>query len=146
LQLARRQFHFGQNRLSHIAANLGVRMGQAHRALNDVYMTAEVLKRMARQLAAQRIETVGDLLMAQGGPIYLPAPPHVNLPPPLDEAMANGRSLRILYLGEGGETRRIIRPHYPAEHEGVVYLVAFCHLRQDTRTFRLDRIFSAELL
>lgn len=146
LQLARRHFHFGRNSLAHIATNLGVRMGRAHRALNDVYMTAEVLKRMARILAAQRLETVGDLLYAQGGPIYTPAPPHVFLPPPLDEAMAAGRSLRILYLGESGETKRVIRPHYPAEHEGVTYLVAFCHLRQDIRTFRLDRIFSAELL
>lgn len=146
LQLARRHFHFGRNSLSYIATNLGVRMGRAHRALNDVYMTAEVLKRMARQLAGQRLETVGDLLFAQGGPIHLPPPPHVYLPPPLDEAMAAGRSLKILYLGEAGETKRVIRPHYAAEHEGVAYLIAFCHLRQDIRTFRLDRVFSAELL
>lgn len=146
LQLARRHFHFGRNSLAHIAKNLGVRMGRAHRALNDVYMTAEVLKRMVRVLAGQRLETVGDLMYAQGGPIHVPAPPHVYLPPPLDEAMAAGRSLKILYLGEAGETRRVIRPHYAAEHEGVAYLIAFCHLRQDIRTFRLDRIFSAELL
>jgi len=61
-------------------------------------------------------------------------------------ALGNGRQLRILYLSESGETERTITPLYPSEHRGVGYLVAYCHLRQEQRTFRLDRIFSAELI
>ena len=145
LLLARRHFHFGRNNLSHIARHLGVRMGRAHRALNDVYMTAEILKRMVRQLEQRRLETVGDLLHAQGGTIYAPFFAG-HLPDVLAEALGNGRNLRLLYLGQHGESNRVVTPLYPSQHNGVGYLVAFCHQVQDQRTFRLDRIFSAELL
>jgi len=146
LQLARRHFHFGRNGLSHIARHLGVRMGQAHRALSDVYMTAEILKRMVHTLQQRRLETVNDLLHAQGLPIYVPPPVRLNLPPIVNDALANGRNLRILYLGQNGESNREITPLYPSRHNGETYLIAYCHQARDQRTFRLDRIFSAELL
>ncbi len=146
LLLARRHFYFGRNNLGHIAQKLGVRRGRAHRALNDVYMTAEILKRMVRELEKRKIETVGDLLYAQGEPIYTPPPPNLFLPEPVMVALGNGRQLRILYLGEDGETERTITPLYPSDHRGVGYLVADCYLRHDRRTFRLDRIFSAEVI
>ena len=146
LLLARQHFYFGRNNLGHIARKLGVRMGKAHRALNDVYMTAEILKRMTRQLTKQRLETVGDLLHAQGEPVFTPAPPDLPLPEPIAEALANGRQLRILYLNQSGESERTITPRYLSQHRGTGYLIAHCHLRNDQRTFRLDRIFSAKLL
>ncbi len=146
LQLARRHFHFGRNNLSHIAHHLGVRMGQAHRALGDVYMTAEILKRMVRMLQQRRLETVNDLFYAQGASIYAPSPTRLNLPPAVNDALTNGRNLRILYLGQNGESNREITPLYPSQHRGETYLIAYCHQAQDQRTFRLDRIFSAELL
>ncbi|MBK8904651.1 MAG: WYL domain-containing protein [Anaerolineaceae bacterium] len=145
LQLARRHFHFGRNNLGHIAAHLGVRMGRAHRALNDVYMTAEILKRMVRTLGQRRLETVSDLLHAQGAPIYARAIVP-QLPDVVAAALADGRNLRILYLGQNGESTREITPLYPSQHRNVTYLVAYCHQAHDQRTFRLDRIFSAELM
>jgi len=142
LTLARNFFYFGSNSLSNVALKLGVRMGHAHRALADVYMTAEILKRMVRDLdKKQRLETVGDLLHAQGGPIYTPPPPQVFLPAILQDALRNGRNLHILYATPNrGESRREITPLYPTESNGVAYLVAYCHLRHEQRTFRLDRI------
>lgn len=147
LTLARNCFYFGQNKLGHIAHRLGVRMGQAHRALGDVYMTVEVLKRMVQELQKQRLVTVGDLLHAQGGPIYAPSPPQVYLPPPIAEALQYGRDLHILYISPGsGESDRRITPMYPTVQDGTPYLVAYCHVRQEQRTFRLDRIFSARVV
>ncbi|WP_420628674.1 exonuclease domain-containing protein [Candidatus Leptofilum sp.] len=145
LLLARQYFHFGRNNLSHIARQLGVRMGQAHRALSDVYMTAEILKRMVRTLAQRRLETVDDLLYAQGSPIYAPSFA-AQLPNVISEALVNGRNLRLLYLGKSGESNRVVTPLYPSQHRGVEYLIAYCHQAEDQRTFRLDRIFSAELV
>jgi DNA polymerase III epsilon subunit len=146
LLLARQHFYFGRNNLSHIARQLNIRMGRAHRALNDVYMTAEIFKRMMQKLADQKIVTVGDVLHAQGGAIFTPRNPTVNLPPLIANAMENGRSLQILYVSPSGETRRTITPKYITESKGFIYLVAYCHTREDQRTFRLDRIFSAEPL
>lgn len=146
LRLARRHFHFGRNNLSHIARHLGVRMGRAHRALSDVHMTAEILKRMVHRLGQRRLESVADLLHAQGGAVFAPSPLQLTLPNELREALANGRNLRILYLGQNGESNREITPLYPGQHRGNLYLIAYCHQAQDQRTFRLDRIYSAELL
>lgn len=140
LQLARRHFYFGRNNLGHVARQLGVRVGRAHRALTDVYTTAEVLKRMAHELGQQRLRTVGDLLHAQGGPIYTPRPPQFVLPESMSEAIKQHRQLNIVYLGQPERTIRTITPLYPTQYEGVTYLVAFCHLRQAQRTFRLDQI------
>jgi len=93
LQLARRHFYFGRNSLSHIAKRLGIRFGRAHRALNDVYVTAEVFKRMVRELNRDRFFSVGDFLHAQGGAIFTPPPPQVSLAQPLNEALIEGKAL-----------------------------------------------------
>ncbi|MCO5195894.1 MAG: exonuclease domain-containing protein [Anaerolineae bacterium] len=146
LLLARNHFYFGRNSLGHIAAQLGVRRGTAHRALNDVYMTAEVLKRMTRQLGKKGMKTVGDILHAQGEAIYTPPVVPIPLPAPLDEAIAENRQAIILYMSRDGVTERVISPRYAAHHRGHDYLIAHCHLRDDQRSFRLDRILSAKLV
>jgi DNA polymerase-3 subunit epsilon len=144
LLLARNLFHFGGNSLGHIARVLGLRSGRAHRALNDVYVTAEVLKRMASEMASMNLVTIADLVEAQGGPIYTPAPPSVTLPPPLSIALDRGRPLRIVYAGPQGQTERIIEPLYSTSRGGQDYLIAYCRLRRDQRTFRVDRIVEAQ--
>lgn len=146
LELARSHFHFGRNNLGEVARRLGVQVGVTHRALSDVYTTAEILKRMLARLDKRRAGTVQDLLYAQGGPIYTPALPEVALPVPIEEALRNGRQLRIFYSSQRGDGDRLITPLYPTQHKGNAYLVAHCHLRQDQRTFRLDRIFSAKVV
>ncbi|MCP5099626.1 MAG: 3'-5' exonuclease [Chloroflexi bacterium] len=93
LTLARNYFHFGRNNLTHIARQLGVRMGTAHRALSDVYMTADILKQMVHQLQKQRMHTVGDLLHAQGSAITMPLLDTVPLPVLLRDAIANRHRL-----------------------------------------------------
>jgi DNA polymerase-3 subunit epsilon len=147
LQLARRHFYFGRNHLGHVARRFGIGTGRAHRALSDVHTTTAVLKRMVHELNEQGLETVGDFLQAQGEPIYTPPPPDLfRLPPAIADALATGHRLRIHYQSKSSQTERIITPHYPAQHRGTTYLIAYCHLRRDQRTFRLDRILSAESL
>ena len=144
LQLAREHFYFGRNSLGNVARMLGVRTGRAHRALNDANTTAEVLKRMIHELEELQLETVGDYMHAQGGAIYTPPQPKVRLPPSLVDVLTGNRPIRIRYKSVSGETERIIRPLYLTEREGISYLIAHCHLRAAQRTFRIDRILSAE--
>ncbi len=146
LRLARQHFHFGRNNLGHVARQLGVRMGQAHRALSDVHMTAEVLKRMTHQLARRRLQTVGDLLHAQGGAVYTPPISAPALPSQIQQAIEQAVALRIRYQSGRSNTQRIVTPRYATRHRGKNYLVAYCHLRHDQRTFRLDRILQAEII
>lgn len=146
LELARSHFNFGRNNLGEVARRLNVPVSVSHRALNDVYTTAEILKKMIGRLDKRRAGTVDDLLYAQGHPIYAPTLPDVVLPGAIEEALQNGRPLRILYRNGGRDTDRTITPLYPTQHNGTIYLVAHCHLRQDQRTFRLDRIAAAKVV
>ena len=148
LRLVRNHFHLGRNGLANVAQQFGVPVTRSHRALNDVITTAEVLWRMTRQLEERfNFKTVGDLIHAQGEMIYAPPPFDVNLPPILEEAIAHQQDVEILYLGKNkAESERIISPKYATHHRGTAYITAFCHLRQEIRTFRVDRIFSAKLV
>lgn len=148
LQLARRLFTFNRNSLGHVAQILGVRTGRAHRALNDVYTTIGILKRMSREFHNWRLHTVGDVLHAQGGPIYVSQQSQLQqqLPPALAEALSRRCSVLIRYQSSSSETERVINPLYATEQNGSTYVVAFCQLRQDKRTFRLDRIVRARLV
>lgn len=144
LKLARNNFHFHKNNLAYLAFQLGAKVGQAHRALNDVYMTAEVLRRMSQKLQKEQgLQTVGDYLLAQGQTIYTPPPPDIDLPAILAQAVTHRQAIHITYLNEE-RTERVISPHYAHSYKGIAYLIGYCHLRQEQRAFRVDRIFSAE--
>jgi DNA polymerase-3 subunit epsilon len=144
LQLARRRFNFWRNNLGQVARALGVRTGRAHRAMNDVWVTSQVFQRMLKDLHHWGIHTVGDLMHAQGGTIYFPPPPPIELPSPLAEAVHNRTPIGIRYLDDNDNTtERVIEPYYLSSHRDYDYLVAFCRLRNAQRTFRLDRILAA---
>jgi len=146
LLLARTSFHFGRNNLEYIAQLLGVRKNRAHRALNDVYTTAEVFKRMAAELKKQRIETIDELLRAQGGAKYASVPSITELPVKIEHALDTQQSLSIVYRSERKESQRVITPYYPTQHHGITYLIAHCHISDEQRTFRIDRIFDMEIV
>lgn len=59
-------------------------------------------------------------------------------------ALRTGTNARILYVDGNGQTseRTITIGHRFTSGRGVTYLVAYCHLRGEQRTFRLDRVLS----
>ena len=73
---------------------------------------------------------------------------------PLDEgvraavtsAVQDGRSLSLRYAGATRDTitERVVEPVALQEYAGHEYLTAYCHRAGAQRTFRLDRIMSAE--
>lgn len=145
-KLARQYFSFGRNNLAYIAHSLGIRVGQTHRALSDVLLTWRVFERMALELEKKyKFKTVGDLLFAQGESIYTPPVIDIELPDLLAEGLSKKEDLIIRYYGEKEITRRRITPLYATRHEADTYFIAFCHLRQEQRTFRVERILSAEV-
>lgn len=76
----------------------------------------------------------------------LPSPGTEHLPL-CGRAVAERRVLRLRYNAFGnGETNRDVEPLGAILQEHFWYLVAWCRLRRDYRTFRLDRVRSAKLL
>ncbi|GAA1535317.1 WYL domain-containing protein [Nocardioides humi] len=66
----------------------------------------------------------------------------------VDEAVASGRQLRLLYFvpSRDEESERVVDPYGVVAHGVFSYLDAFCHRAGGDRLFRLDRITKAELL
>lgn len=60
-------------------------------------------------------------------------------------AQARRRVFMRYHSGQGTETERDFDPYGLAFHRGSWYVVGFCHLRDDLRSFRLDRIVGVEL-
>lgn len=61
-----------------------------------------------------------------------------------ERAVNDSLSLEIDYLSRGGEhSRRIIDPHVMILKQNVWYVYAFCHTKQEFRTFKIARIKKA---
>jgi len=56
LKIAREHFDFGSNGLQSIAQSLGIEVKEAHRALDDVFTTREILKHFFRELRSSEIK------------------------------------------------------------------------------------------
>ncbi len=142
LALARRWLQLPRNSLIFVARALGIPVHEAHSALGDARITGRVLNVLIRGLSSRGLTTLGDLISAQGGPIHWPSNQWGNLPPALREALQSRRRLWLRYMNEsGGFTERWVEPLDVSES----YLIAYCHLRQAQRTFRLDRILEMRL-
>lgn len=63
----------------------------------------------------------------------------------LNKAINEGNSVVIEYINpENIKTCRIISPHSMYVRDSHKYVVGFCHLRNDKRTFRISRIHSIQ--
>lgn len=86
-------------------------------------------------------------VQAVEGALILDLPPSVGGPAgetivALSTAAQLGRQIWLRYRSgsSGAETERIIDPYGMVYREGRWYAVGYCHLRQDLRVFRLDRV------
>ena len=61
-----------------------------------------------------------------------------------EQAVNEHKSLLIDYISRGGEhSKRVIDPHVLIFKQNVWYVYAFCHTKQDFRTFKIGRIKNA---
>jgi proteasome accessory factor C len=102
--------------------------------------------------------TLGKLEAAAGDGAVLAAQIDVRLPRRqarirelselLDDAVERRRQVRLEYYvpTRDESTERVVDPLRVTSRDGNTYLDAYCHLAEDQRLFRLDRISSAEVL
>lgn len=145
LTLLRRHFRFRSNALQRVADDLQIDRTGSHRALADVLTTREIFQYILDEL---RPATLRQLLQMQGGTIVWEGTPgsDVPLPPTLEEALRSSRKLFLRYVDERGtRTDRWVSPIRVTAHNEYVLLRAFCHLREQERTFRLDRVVEMKI-
>jgi predicted DNA-binding transcriptional regulator YafY len=62
----------------------------------------------------------------------------------ISEAAQENRRVWMRYRGAEDVTQRSIDPYGVVHHRGRWYVVGWCHLRDDVRMFRLDRVLTLE--
>ncbi len=138
LIVARNYFDFPSYTLTSIAEKFHIQNPEAHRALADALTDKGVFFGMMDAL-----KPTGKALDDFIGLYNSPAWPNdgIQLPTALGEAIYSGKRLQITYVDRDGErTTRWITPIQVMGLADYIYLRAHCHLRNDERTFRLDRI------
>ena len=142
VRIARRRFGRGGNALQSLAPRLGYQPDTAHRALADARSTAFVFEKLLEPVGGWDV-CLCDAIKEQGGPMGLmPVSPRESLLPlELEEALEQRCTVTMEYLdARQNRTQRTIEPLTVRRAGGELLLVAFCHMRQDRRTFKLDRI------
>jgi DNA polymerase-3 subunit epsilon len=148
VRIARRRFGRGGNGLQRLAPRLGVLPTAAHRALADAVTTFGVFERLMEPAGGWDM-CLCDAIAQQGGPMgLLPASPRESLLPlELQEALEQRTKVVMEYVdGDEQRTARIIEPLQVRKYKGELQLVAHCHLRNERRNFKLDRIVELKRL
>lgn len=144
LGIARRYYDFPNNNLGVIAKSIGIRPEGEHRALADVLTTKSVFEYFITDLGRRgiRLKRLKDVLKLQGKAVELKTPRELVLPRELEDALRVKGKLRIKYLSAYNEdtSTRVIEPFEISVSRASTYIHAFCHLRKERCTFRLDRI------
>ncbi|PRC94627.1 helix-turn-helix transcriptional regulator [Solimicrobium silvestre] len=103
------------------------------------------LERVMPEKLRQRMRAVGETVSLDIAKATSSGDPEILAL--LSAATRDQQSVRLHYLSpQQVQTDRKIDPYGLAYLNGSWYVVAHCHLRKDTRSFRLDRIQSADLL
>jgi DNA polymerase-3 subunit epsilon len=146
LQLARAMFPglpgYG---LAVLSKEMKLPPGRHHRALADAARAAEVFRRCVEQAGGAWNMTLGRLLGYHGAPFQFGKTRDSEFTAQvltlIEQAISKKSSVRIDYVsGSGKATTRTISPQSIDDRGEHPKVVAFCHLRGERRTFRLDCI------
>ena len=145
VRIARRRFGRGGNGLQRLAPRLGVAPTAAHRALADAVTTFGVFEKLMEGVngGGGWDLCLCDAIAQQGGPMgLLPASPRESLLPlELQEALEQRCDVIMEYVdAREKRTERMISPLQVRRFKGELQLVAHCHLRNDRRNFKIERI------
>ncbi|MFA5276420.1 MAG: exonuclease domain-containing protein [Candidatus Omnitrophota bacterium] len=149
LKMARRLLP-GQERyaLWFIARQLGINIQQEHRAFSDVELTFGVFNRLKELLFLKGIfdfKSFHHLFSIDKSFLENILAQRIA---EIQEAINLGMSVKIKYLSSSGAevTEREVVPKEIRKENGRSYMVGYCCLKQEERTFRVDGILHLEAL
>jgi DNA polymerase III subunit epsilon len=145
LAVARNLLRRSSYSLGSLARSYGL-AAPTHRAMSDVRALRQVFAFLLEDLARLGVSTPRALLRYQRG--LLPSDPEPRPPEIIALALSEQRRLRMRYNGSSAPapTDREIDPIELVVERGTLCLRAFCYLRNDVRTFVIDRILAVELV
>ncbi len=149
LKMARRLLP-GQDRyaLSSVVEKLGVKTKQDHRALADVLLTYDVFLRFVEMLQQKGIDDFDKFVSLFGINATLLDDINNRKVGEIQKAIDKKISIKIKYLGstDAQLSERIVVPRQVRETNNKFYLIGYCSLKKDERTFRVDNIIDMEMV
>jgi DNA polymerase III alpha subunit (gram-positive type) len=130
-----------------VAQGLGIKKEQQHRAFSDVELTLNVFNKLKEILGSKGITDFTNFSGLFGiNTAFLENVNNLKLAE-IQEAINLGVKLKIKYLSSSSAevTEREVIPKEIRQENRKNYLVGFCSLRQDERTFRVDNILKLEM-
>lgn len=106
-------------------------------------------ERVLPEVVFQRVQSLRNAIIFNPS-IYITQPPqlaHNQFIVLLSSAIEAQRRVHMSYRAwQGEQTEREVNPYAVVYNEGYWYVVGYCHLRRELRTFRLDRVQEVLLL
>lgn len=138
LLIAKNHFEFESLSLTNIAAKFHIQNPDAYRALADALTDKNIFFAMM-EILLENGSQLNDFIGIYNSPAW--PKDGIRLPITLSELIFSGKNLLLRYADKNGEySSREITPIDVQGLSDYIYLRAYCHLRREERTFRLDRI------
>lgn len=133
--------------LSSVTQALGISIPQEHRALGDCQLTAAVLSRLISRLKNRGLDTFLQFYNLFGVNPRITEDINNQRIAAIQKAIDFGLQLKIRYYSSSGAdvTERQVSPKEIRQEGKSVYMVGYCHLRKDERTFKLNAILNLEI-
>ncbi len=134
--------------LRFVAGRLGIKAEQKHRAFSDVELTLDVFNKFREMLLDKGIIDFTNFLSLFGLNSRFLEDINNQKIGKIQEAMDLGVRLKIKYLSslDASVTERNVIPKEIRQEKFKSYLVGFCCLRNEERTFRIDGILHLEIV
>lgn len=131
-----------------VAERLGFKQEQMHRAFSDVELTLSVFNNLKETLCAKGITDFMNFSSLFSINPHLLEDITAQKLAQIQEAIDLGVKLKIKYLSSRGSkvTERQVMPREIRQENNHSYLVGFCCLRNQERTFRIDGILHLEII
>jgi len=131
-----------------VAERLGIQARQEHRALSDVELTIEVFQRLGAILKQKHPFNLGHFLSLFGLDSALLQDIQNQKLATIQEALDKGARIKISYLASANAevTEREVLPRQIHQENRRSYLIGYCCLRKEERSFRVDSILHIELV
>jgi len=131
-----------------VADKLGIKIQQEHRALSDVELTIGVFNKLKEMLKVKGVLDFDKFLeLFSIDPVFLDNMNSQKLAQ-IQEAIDLGVKLKIKYISSSSATvtEREVLPKQIKQDNSRSYLVGYCCLRNQERSFRVDGILHIEVV
>jgi DNA polymerase-3 subunit alpha (Gram-positive type) len=131
-----------------VAEKLGIKTQQKHRALSDVELTLEVFNRLKEALKLKGVFDVVNFLSLFGFNSQFLDDLNSQKISEIQEAINLGVKLKIKYMSgsSAAVSEREVIPKEIRQDKKRMYLLGYCCLRNEERTFRIDSILHLEIV